>query len=41
MKRCDICGTEIIPGVNGCSMYNTCTSCKPIHYPQVHRNWPR
>lgn len=41
MKRCVLCGVEIIPGENGCAMYNTCTTCKPIHYPPVRRNWPR
>ncbi len=40
MKRCTLCGIEIVPGKNGCTMYDTCTACKPIHYPPVQRNWP-
>ena len=32
MKKCKICGAEIVNGVNGCMMYNTCTDCEPIHY---------
>ena len=35
MKKCPICGVEIINGVNGCSMYETCTTCKPIYYPRA------
>ena len=32
MKKCKICGAEIIYGVNGCTMYDTCTDCEPVHY---------
>ena len=32
MKTCTICEATIINGVNGCSMYDTCTTCRPIHY---------
>lgn len=39
MKRCTICSAVIIPGENGCTMYDTCTTCRPIHYPPVQRNW--
>lgn len=39
MKHCTVCGAEIIPGQNGCTMYNTCFDCKPVHYPPVKRNW--
>lgn len=39
MKQCVICGEPIIPGENGCNMYNTCTNCKPVHYPPVWRSW--
>ncbi len=36
MKKCSICGTEIINGVNGCMMYDTCNTCKPIvYYPTI------
>ena len=37
MKKCRICGTEIVNGVNGCAMYDTCTKCKPIYYPPTIR----
>ena len=40
MKRCKLCGVEIVPGENGCTMYDTCFTCKPIHYPKPQkRNW--
>lgn len=32
MKKCIICGNEIINGVNGCAMYGECTDCRPIRY---------
>ena len=32
MKKCVICGAEIIPGVNGCTMYDTCSTCRPVVY---------
>lgn len=32
MKKCSICGCDIINGKNGCTMYDTCFECKPIHY---------
>lgn len=32
MKLCVICGSEIIPGINGCTMYDECSACRPIVY---------
>lgn len=37
MKTCTICGAEIVNGVNGSGMYDTCTDCRPIHYPAYQR----
>lgn len=31
-KYCPVCGTEIINGQNGASMYTNCFTCKPINY---------
>lgn len=40
MKRCTLCRADIVPGVNGCTMYDTCISCKPIRYlKRQARNW--
>lgn len=33
MKKCTICGKEIVYGINGCTWYDTCFTCKPISYP--------
>ncbi len=41
MKRCVLCGVEIVPGENGCTMYDTCFSCKPIHYPKNYSTEPQ
>lgn len=41
MRRCILCGVEIVPGVNGCTMYDTCTSCKPIRYPTPYSRRPQ
>ena len=32
MKKCPICGDEIINGENGCAWYRECFKCKPIRY---------
>ena len=33
MKKCAICGCEIINGKNGCMLSDACFACKPIYYP--------
>lgn len=41
MKKCSVCGCEIINGVNGCTMMSDCFSCH-VGYPKypapVHVN---
>lgn len=34
-KKCRKCGAEIIYGMNGCTMYDECFSCRPVHYRKI------
>lgn len=40
MKTCTTCGAEIVNGVNGASMYDTCFACRPVHYPLAPTRGP-